>query len=575
MGETLQLVAESLCSVGGFTAALISVVRGDQLVTVALAGVDHVLDGDGVVVPVEELLGYTFPLASFEDGVLPVAEDWGRCLFVPHGLVTDRSTFWNLAVSSGDVEGAWHPEDVLLIPVRGGDGRLRGMISLDGPLDGRIPDEAKRSLLDRAAASATRVVLTALDREDLAERVRLAETAREVVRLASGQLSLESALRQVTETLVTAFGLAGLRATVFDSGGHIHVDAVPVGVALPDQLVEVGESTAKRIWGGQQIAVLGPDQAINADVPADQRTAVLAWLSSAGLDSVALAPLGAGTECLGALAMFRPAGSPRWTPAECAVVREIGRDLGRILSNARAYEREQRVIEELRALDEFKSQLIATVAHELKNPVTAVRTNLDLTLALTDDPELEPSLEAMVRGVGRIARMVDDLLLLASVADATPARQPVDVRPHVRSGVRHALDAAGRPASTVDVDLPDDELVVTADPRGLEIVAVNLVGNALKYTPADRAISISVHREAGEAVLTVRDEGIGISPEDQALIFTEFFRAGDPEANAKPGTGLGLAIVDRVVTHHGGYVEVDSELGKGSTFRVRLPLACC
>jgi signal transduction histidine kinase len=289
-----------------------------------------------------------------------------------------------------------------------------------------------------------------------------------------------------------------------------------------------------------------------------------------------MVPLGAGDACLGAIAFYRAEGGPRWTEAECEAAQEIGHDLGRLLSVRRALRLEHEAVEELRALDGYKSQLIATVAHELKNPIAAIRGNLELAAAeLEDDVEgAEAALEAVGRGADRIGRIVDSLLLLAAANDPhqAPRREPVELGLYVLSGVQLAVDSSRREVSEVTTDLPDEPLVLTADPDGIEQVVVNLVGNALKYTPRGRKVSVCLRRRGDEAVLTVTDEGIGISPEDQERIFAEFFRSTDPAARRQPGTGLGLAIVDRIVDHHGGRIEVDSAVGRGSTFRVVLPI---
>ena len=114
---------------------------------------------------------------------------------------------------------------------------------------------------------------------------------------------------------------------------------------------------------------------------------------------------------------------------------------------------------------------------------------------------------------------------------------------------------------------------MAGDACQLDRVVVNLVGNALKYTPEGGAITIGLRRVADEIEIEVADEGIGISVEDRAHIFTEFFRSADPQVTAQKGTGLGLAIVQQIVRRHGGRMEMESELGHGSTFRVLLPAA--
>ena len=121
------------------------------------------------------------------------------------------------------------------------------------------------------------------------------------------------------------------------------------------------------------------------------------------------------------------------------------------------------------------------------------------------------------------------------------------------------------------VDAPDEPVRALGDPDELDRACANLLSNAVKYTPEGQAITISLARLAGEIVLTCADEGIGISVEDQAQLFSEFFRSTNPVALAQPGTGLGLAIVRRIVARHEGRIEVESELGAGSTFRMFLP----
>ncbi len=120
-------------------------------------------------------------------------------------------------------------------------------------------------------------------------------------------------------------------------------------------------------------------------------------------------------------------------------------------------------------------------------------------------------------------------------------------------------------------------MLALGDAEELDRVCANLVSNAVKYTPADGAVSIRVEvaggQHPGQVVLTVADEGIGISEEDLARLGTEFFRSSNPAAVAQPGTGLGLAIVQRIVRRHHGRLEIESELGKGSIFRVFLPAA--
>jgi signal transduction histidine kinase len=122
-------------------------------------------------------------------------------------------------------------------------------------------------------------------------------------------------------------------------------------------------------------------------------------------------------------------------------------------------------------------------------------------------------------------------------------------------------------------DPPQRPLYVLGDAGELDHVVANLLGNAVKYTPAGGSVTVSMSRAGNDVALQVTDTGIGIAAEEQESLFTEFFRSSNPEARSQPGTGLGLAIVARIVARHGGRIHLTSELRAGSTFRVLLPAA--
>lgn len=574
MGESLRLAAESLCVFGGFRVAAIAVVRDDAVVPIAVAGAARLVDGDGRPLEVAEVLGQGMPVALFEETLLPLAEDWGLLKYVPHHRSQMPELGWRIESYAGT---GWHPHDLLLVPVRDAGGQLRGMLSMDEPIGGHLPDPEQRTALERYAAQASRVVLTALEREELAERQRLAVAARRLLGRAADGDDPEAILTDVSDELVAAFQLAGVRAVVYEGAERRILVETAGGLGeLDPEVYRFSRQSAEWLWQHRLVGMVGRDQLLNFDGPAEDLERIRELNRSLGLESILLVPLGAGDTCLGSIAFYRAEGGPRWTEAECAAAQEIGHDLGRLLSVHRALRLEHAAVEELRALDGYRSQLIATVAHELRNPIAAIRGNLELAAAqLQDDVEgAEAALEAVGRGADRIGRIVENLLLLAATNDpnVSPRREPIDLTPPVQAGVQLAVDSARRAAAEVATDLPDEPLVATADPDGIEQVVVNLVGNALKYTPRGRTVSVCLRRQGAEAVLTVSDEGIGISPEDQERIFTEFFRSTDPAARRQPGTGLGLAIVDRIVEQHGGRIDVDSAPGRGSTFRVVLPL---
>jgi signal transduction histidine kinase len=417
----------------------------------------------------------------------------------------------------------------------------------------------------------------------MADRVRMAEAARRIVRRASSHLTLDRIVEESREALLDGFRAAGMWLQTFDSQGQgtIH-SADGQEVTLPPELIAIAEDAARRAWEEQTSLIVAPDREFSPTITAEQADLVLEFLRAIDVGSLLFTPLGAGPECLGNLVLTRLTDGTDWTDAEAATALDIGHDLGRAILNARTFEREHQLVEELQELDQYKGQLIATVAHELKNPLTSVMGHLEM-LEMTPDlgAATRTSIAAMGRGAQRMVRVIEDLLLLSKVGDpANPViAVPVDLRKVVDDVVDLTTVAADQKQLDVRVEVPSEPVVALGDAFELDRVCANLVSNAVKYTRPGGRVTISLERRSAsaasggcEAVLTVSDEGIGIAEGDLPRLGTEFFRSSNPEAVQQPGTGLGLAIVSRIVVRHHGRLEISSELGVGSTFRVRLPV---
>lgn len=579
--DALQLIAEGVTDLAGFGVAAISVAREDgKLEVMAISGPDRAR---------RELLGRRTPT---DDLMVEIekADHWGLLRFVPHERLdpsAGETWGWVPDIVPLEVPDAWHPLDLLVAPLYDEQGQLRGTLSIDLPVDGRRPGEDQRRVLQTYAEQAGRAVLTTLEREALAEQVRLAEAARRIVRNASAQRSLERILSECQEALAEGFQAHGMWIQTFDEDGlgtGTVYAANGAEVWLPEDLVTVAEAAAREAWELQRVDIVSTDRPFGPTISAEQGDQILAFLTSIGISSILFAPLGAGPECLGNLVFTRTAGARDWTDHECAAALDIGHDLGRAILNARAFEREHRLVVELQALDTYKGQLIATVSHELKNPLTAIAGHLEILDGLPDlPPQVRSSLTAMDRGAARLARVIDDLLLLSKVGDPnTPIiPSPVDVHRILDEVLDLSSIAADRKGLSIVIEAPDEPVLALGDPDEIDRVCTNLVSNAVKYTPAGRQITITLgHSHDGEGdgdgdevTLRVADQGIGISEEDRQQLFSEFFRSTNPVAVSEPGTGLGLAIVRRILQRHGGRIAVESTLGEGSTFTVTLPAA--
>jgi signal transduction histidine kinase len=566
--SALNLIAEALVELAGFAIAAISVAREDGLLhSAVVAGSEEAR---------AELAMHTTPIDALR-AELAMGDSWGRFSFVPHERLQGTGLpGWVGSFEMLDVEDAWHPEDLLVALLHDADGQLRASLAIDIPDDGLRPGPERRVVLERFAAQAERAVVSALERARLADQLRLADFARDVLRQASADLDITSVLDRAGDALLASTGSAGLFLRAFRTEGGsvlaVHTDGM---VAPPSpRTAAIAERTSRKLWGRQDVGIIYSDGLVNLE-PDDIGSSLPGYIVDSGIESLLLVPLGVGDECVGALTFARRT-PERWTAAETAYAFELGTDLGQLIFNARAYEREQRLAEELRALDDYKNRLITTVTRELRRPLSAIVEDLD---AIGRDPLPEfprRALDTMERTSERMVRLVGDLMLLSHVADPGNelAAGPVDLVPIVRE-VSELTEVAARERDLLlRVRTPAfTPVVALGNAVELDRVVVNLVNNAVKYTQSGGTITITLREadESGMVELIVADDGIGIAADDLPRLFREFFRSGNAVALGRPGTGLGLAIVDRIVRRHGGRVEVESEIGAGSTFRVLLP----
>ncbi len=231
---------------------------------------------------------------------------------------------------------------------------------------------------------------------------------------------------------------------------------------------------------------------------------------------------------------------------------------------------------ELERLDEIKSQLMVQVAHELRAPVAAVQSYINLILSgyVTED-ELSATLSRVQDRLQGMFDLISDLLELARLKqpkDPLPAGASPHQMADILSEVWGSFQALAREKQqSCQVEILDRPVIV-ADRIHLEHIWTNLISNAIKYTPEGGSISISLAADHGKLVGTVADSGIGIREEDLPHLFQEFFRTDEAKASGEVGTGLGLSIVKQIVESYGGEIRVTSRQGEGSRFTFLLPL---
>ncbi|WP_457423260.1 ATP-binding protein [Roseateles sp. P5_E7] len=242
-------------------------------------------------------------------------------------------------------------------------------------------------------------------------------------------------------------------------------------------------------------------------------------------------------------------------------------------NEARYRELSQELAESNRTKDEF----LATLAHELRNPLAAIGNALTLQRRAHHDPRiLDSSRDIMERQLVQMVRLIDDLMDLSRLTRGLVElkREPLSLIGVVRQAVATSQLGVEQAGHRLTAHLPEQDCIVDADETRLIQVLSNLISNASKFTPHGGSIEVSLRREAAQAVLSVRDDGIGIPLEMLDSVFDMFTQVQRSHAQVGGGLGIGLTLVRQLVERHGGSVEARSAgVGQGSEFIVRLPLA--
>ncbi|NJL02076.1 MAG: HAMP domain-containing histidine kinase [Spirulinaceae cyanobacterium RM2_2_10] len=251
-------------------------------------------------------------------------------------------------------------------------------------------------------------------------------------------------------------------------------------------------------------------------------------------------------------------------------VRALASDIPELNQLATSFNRMAGSIE---GVEQRRRELISDLTHELRSPLTVVRGYLEELAADNIEPSPELYLR-LVREARRLERLTRDLQELSKAeAGHLPINpRPVKLRPLLMTLVERFVDQVidGDPA--FKLDCPETLPPVLADADRLEQVLVNLLGNALRYTESGE-IRVQAWSEGARLWVAVSDTGIGIAPDDLPLVFERFWRADRARSRESGGTGIGLAIARRLIELQNGHIEVESELGVGSTFRFWLPTA--
>ncbi|WP_437791722.1 two-component system histidine kinase PnpS [Macrococcoides caseolyticum] len=229
-------------------------------------------------------------------------------------------------------------------------------------------------------------------------------------------------------------------------------------------------------------------------------------------------------------------------------------------------------ITQLKILEQMRKDFVANVSHELKTPITSIKgfTETLLDGAKEDKDTLEMFLDIILKESNRIQVLVSELLELSKIEQANHFNMvKVNLPQKVFNSVEVVYPLAEKKNIKFNLEL-EKNLFVLAEPSKLKQVMINLLSNAINYSPEDAEVTVKAYLKADECIVEIIDQGIGIAPEETTRIFERFYRVDKARSRDSGGTGLGLAIVKHIIEVFNGEIDVESELGKGSTFRIKL-----
>lgn len=287
------------------------------------------------------------------------------------------------------------------------------------------------------------------------------------------------------------------------------------------------------------------------------------------LNSLMVIPITAQGKGLGAMTLAYAESGRVYSEDDLQFFREFCAHLGVVLDNAQLYDA-------IKKRDEAKDIFLASLSHELRNPLAPIKSALEV-LKIRDVPEdMRDEIDIIEHQFDHMAHLLNDLLDVTRFTHSKISISPSQV--DLRTIVERALKSSEVLMKNADIALQykglDDRVTVLADETRIEQAISNLMSNAIKFTPAGGTIVVELERTGTDALIHIRDNGVGIHPDDIGNIFDMYYQGGYTRGYASAGLGIGLLLVRRIVNMHDGSIEAKSEgLGKGSEFTIRLPLS--
>ncbi len=473
------------------------------------------------------------------------------------------------------IQSAFLVKAILSVPLIFRD-RVTGVLSVDHRRTSRVFTEHDVHLLSTLADSAAIAIENAQLYQETHRRANEFAALVEIDRHISSTLDLADVLGRIAEHAKELLKADDSEVYLLEPDDQTLRAIVALG-SYPDQIKDMALHLGEGLVG--HVAQSQVAEMIN-NAQRDPRSKHVPGTPDVS-ESLLCAPLVSKDELLGAMVVVRTGEHALFESADLDFLRGLAGQAAIAIENARLYAAEQqraielvRALEQQRELDRLKNEFIQNISHELRTPLAIVRGYAEL-LDNGDLGDLPPaqreSISVMARRSRMLSKMLDDLLAILAAETNKMVKEPVDLSQLVETLIAEFQVPAAQAHLTLRADVTSAPSLVPGDPIHLRRVFDNLLSNAIKFTPAGGVVSVRLARTGIRLVLEVTDTGIGIPPDQLERVFERFYQVDGSTTRRYGGVGLGLALVKEIIESHGGRVMVESEVGKGSTFRVILP----
>ncbi len=400
--------------------------------------------------------------------------------------------------------------------------------------------------------------------QELSGAYQRMQTLYDVGKTVGSTLNLEEVLNLIAQAAAEAMQVKACTIRLLDESGRIVETVAAYG--LSEQFLAKGPIDVHKSLHTSQ--ALAGQPAIVSDTSLDGRLQYPAEARAEGISSMLCVPLLIRGKAEGVICVYG-AEVDHFSESDAEFLSALASEGATAIVNARAYQA-------LEMADRAKSDFVRMVTHELRSPLSAVQSMLRIMeqgYVGSMTPKQQDLIQRSQRRISFLLALVKDLLELAAgkMERLRGEKKEVVLNEIITKVAELMQTSAEEKGLEFTVEIADEPLVLVGIEDGLERVFMNLVSNAVKYTPAGGSVAVRAWSEDDQIKIEVSDTGIGIPEEALARIFDEFYRAKNAKAMEMEGTGLGLAIAKDVIEQHGGQISVESVVGEGSTFNVALP----